>query len=243
MTTNYDNVAAAYPHESFFMKYIDGPELFRMMGDVTGKSILDIGCGRGEHTRRLKALRAARVVGMDYSAEMLRLAQVAENESPMGIEYRQADMYVPQQLGPFDIVMAYSVLSIAPTKDKLLKACQMISMNLKPGGRFVTAGINTEQDPETYGVNEKYGIRFWADLPLVEGGKLYTVLLSGDENFVYEDYYFTHATYEWALRASGFREIRWHTPVVPKTSIEKFGVDFWHDYVEHGVTFFLECTK
>jgi len=99
---------------------------------------------------------AAQVMGVDYSAEMIKLAQLEERRAPLGIEYAQLDMFAHQKIGEFDLVVAFSILSLAPTKEKLLNACRTMSLNLKPGGRFVTVGLNPEQAPETYPLSEKY---------------------------------------------------------------------------------------
>ena len=48
-----------------------------MIGDVRGKTVLDLGCGEGFYSRRLLDLGAARVVGIDISPGMVALAQGA----------------------------------------------------------------------------------------------------------------------------------------------------------------------
>ena len=44
-----------------------------LAGDVRDQRILDLACGEGFYTRRLKAAGAARVLGIDVSAEMIAL--------------------------------------------------------------------------------------------------------------------------------------------------------------------------
>lgn len=54
------------------------------------ESVLEVGCGMGEFTRRL-ATRAERVTGVDLSPQMLRLARARSVQQP-NIEYLLGDM-------------------------------------------------------------------------------------------------------------------------------------------------------
>lgn len=240
---DYDNIAEDYPHDTLYMTDVDEYTFFHLLGDITGQSILDIGCGRGEHAREFKKRGAAHVMGVDYSAEMLKLAQSEENRSPLGIEYRKMDMMSLEKVGDFDLVAAFSVLTLAPTKEKLLNACRTVTMNLKPGGRFITVGLNPAQDPKTYPLTEKYGFKILNPPPLEEGALLLsTIPVDGKEVF-FEDYYFTLATYEWALQTAGFSEIRWHSPIVSPESLETHGEAFWQDFIDCQMSIYLECVK
>ncbi len=243
MTTDYNKIAKDYPHDTLYMKYVDEYTLFNMLGDIRGLSVLEIGCGRGEHARHLKKMGAARVMGVDYFAEMIKLAKLAENGCPLGIEYHQMDMFEPEKLGSFDLVTAFSVISIAPTKEKLLNTCRGIEMNLKPDGRFITVGLNPEMDPKTYPLAEKYGFTVLNPPPMKEGDNLLCSIMSHGKEMFFEDYYFTQATYEWAFKTAGFREIQWHKPVVSPEGIEKFGQSFWQDFIESRMSIYMECVK
>ncbi len=240
---DYEKIAADYPHHMFYMKYVDDPTFFHLLGDITGQSILDIGCGKGEHAREFKKRGAAHVMGVDYSPEMLKFAQIEESRSPLGIEYRQMDMMNPEKIGSFDLVAAFSVLTIAPTKEKLLNACRTVIMNLKPGGRFITVGLNPEQDPKTYPLTEKYGFKMLNPPPLEEGAVLLSSVPVDGKELLIEDYYFTLATYEWALQTAGFREIRWHSPIVSPEGLESYGEAFWQDFIDCKMSMYLECVK
>ena len=54
---------------------------YHLLGDVRGKRVLDFGCGTGSNSALL-ARRGARVVGVDISADLLRIARerVRQNE-------------------------------------------------------------------------------------------------------------------------------------------------------------------
>ena len=59
--------------------------------DLAGKSVLDVACGTGFYPRVFADLGAAKVVGVDSSAEMVAYAKHVEGKQPRGIEYRQMD--------------------------------------------------------------------------------------------------------------------------------------------------------
>lgn len=81
------------------------PALFSMMPDLTGKSVLDLGCGFGEHCKRFISEGAIKVVGIDISEKMLEVAK-KENSSDK-ITYINMPMEDIGQLdGKFDIVIS-----------------------------------------------------------------------------------------------------------------------------------------
>jgi len=116
-------------------KAVTGPAMLGMLGPVAGKRILDLGCGEGTNARIL-ARRGAKVVGIDASREMIRLAREKEREEPLGIEYHVADAAQLPMLedGSFDIVVAFMSLMDIPDLDGVLRE---VSRVLKKGGRFL----------------------------------------------------------------------------------------------------------
>lgn len=80
--------------------------------DLTGKSVLDIGCNAGFYSFEMKRRGAERVVGID--SEDLYLAQarfVAEFHGYTGVEFRNLSVYDVAALGEkFDLVIFMGVL-------------------------------------------------------------------------------------------------------------------------------------
>lgn len=65
--TDYDNFAHAYSAENeanLFNAYYERPEMLRLAGDVSGRQVLDAGCGSGPLSAALRANGAA-VTGFD----------------------------------------------------------------------------------------------------------------------------------------------------------------------------------
>lgn len=96
--------------KDIYRDYLNNPGMLRLLGDIKGKEILDLGCGEGYNTRIL-ARMGAKVTGIDFSEEMIRLAKNAEQEEPLGIEYHVADAAHLHVFGDgkFDIVSCFMV--------------------------------------------------------------------------------------------------------------------------------------
>jgi SAM-dependent methyltransferase len=93
---------------------------------------LEIGCGSGAFTRLLAA-RAQRVVALDLSPEMIRLAE-AHSAGRANIEYRLADvMQTPLPDAAFDCVVSIATLHHLPAERALPK----MKDALRPGGVLV----------------------------------------------------------------------------------------------------------
>jgi tRNA (mo5U34)-methyltransferase len=79
--------------------------------DLTGKSVLDIGCNAGFYSLEMKRRGAARVVGIDSDPSYLAQARFAAEVRGAEIEFRQLDVYDVAQLGErFDLVLFMGVL-------------------------------------------------------------------------------------------------------------------------------------
>jgi tRNA (mo5U34)-methyltransferase len=79
--------------------------------DLTGKSVLDIGCNAGFYAMEMKRRGAKRVLGLDSKDEYLRQARFAAEVNELEIEFRKLSVYDVGSLGErFDIVIFMGVL-------------------------------------------------------------------------------------------------------------------------------------
>jgi ubiquinone/menaquinone biosynthesis C-methylase UbiE len=247
MAAHYDSIAQKYKKfkESPFCLHVETYTYLNFIGDISGKSILDLACGEGFYTRKLKQKGAARIVGVDISEKMIELARLSEEKEPLGIEYIVSDAQQIGTIGSFDLVVASYLLNYAQTKDQLLKMCQSIAANLKPGGRFVSINNNPELPAEFYAQpkSEKYGVVTSINAPLQEGSSINLKLkIPGTSDQVSIDiYYFSRATYEWAFQSVGFKEIRWHQPIVSPEGVQEFGLEFWQDFIDYPSIVCIQC--
>src|SRR3979411_2836202 len=81
-------------------RYLDPPEdapyaleyAFHLLGDVRGKTVVDLGCGTGENLVLLVE-RGARVVGMDISPDLVAIAQKRLKDANLHASLSAGDAY------------------------------------------------------------------------------------------------------------------------------------------------------
>jgi tRNA (mo5U34)-methyltransferase len=79
--------------------------------DLTGKSVLDVGCNGGFYSLEMKRRGAARVLGVDSDERYLAQARLAAEVAGADIEFRRLSVYQLPALGEqFDLVLFMGVL-------------------------------------------------------------------------------------------------------------------------------------
>jgi tRNA (mo5U34)-methyltransferase len=78
--------------------------------DLTGKTVLDIGCNAGFFSLEMKKRNAARVVGVDIMLHVLAQARFLSHWFKQPIELRERGVYDIVSLGQFDFVVFIGVL-------------------------------------------------------------------------------------------------------------------------------------
>ncbi len=112
---------------SFVPQY--GEDVMELIPWRPGLKILDVGCGNGTLTSRLKE-RGAEVCGIDASPQML---EIARRDYP-DIPFYQKDASSFAMEEPYDIVFSNAVFHWIDDQDGLLSS---IAGVLKPGGTLV----------------------------------------------------------------------------------------------------------
>jgi SAM-dependent methyltransferase len=217
--------------------------LHELTGDVAGLAVLDLACGEGFHTRRLKVRGAARVVGVDLSPAMVALARAEEQRHPLGVEYVASDAADFRTDEPFDLVVAAYLLNYARTPEQLLGMCRGVARSLKPGCRFVAVNNHLEQPMHTYAATEKYGLVKRLDGELREGAAITYTLFTGDHPINFDNYYLSPRTYERVLAEAGLGRVRWHAPRVSAAGAAAFPPGYWSAFLEHPPVYFLDCVR
>lgn len=104
------------------------------------RSVLELGCGTGVITAamrqklaRLQPEAMVRVVGVDQSQAMLKIAEARD----AGIEWRLGDLSDPPGEDCFDFIFcAFSTLQFMLSDEDLLRAFKNARLRLMPDGRF-----------------------------------------------------------------------------------------------------------
>ncbi len=245
MTTDYDKITGEYQQSKLqpWRTHIEAHCLLGMAGDVTGRSVVDLACGEGYYTRRLRTLGAAHVLGIDLSAGMIELARAQEQARPLGIEYRVGDAAALDLAGEHDLVVAAYLLNYAKDEPQVTAMCCGIAAALRPGGRFVTVNSATELDFAQAPSFRKYGFETTVRSPQVAGAPVEWKFYLDDRTFALENYYLDRPTHERVLHAAGFSQVRWHRPRVSDQGLTEFGADYWADFLGHPPISLIECVK
>jgi 2-polyprenyl-6-hydroxyphenyl methylase / 3-demethylubiquinone-9 3-methyltransferase len=122
------------------LEYID-----RIAG-LSGKSVLDVGCGGGILSESMAA-RGAIVTGIDLGEKPLRVAQLHLLESGLPVEYRKiaAEALAAELPHHYDVVTCMEMLEHVPDPAAIVEACARL---LKPGGTCFFSTIN--RNPKAY---------------------------------------------------------------------------------------------
>jgi ubiquinone/menaquinone biosynthesis C-methylase UbiE len=108
--------------------------MFKQVPPLTGKKVLDIGCGPGELARVIKTIYLdCKVTGLDISSEMIKFAE-KKSIGLSGIDFLVGDSHsLPFEDNSFDYL--FNTISFHHYEDpnKVLKEMNRI---LKPGGRL-----------------------------------------------------------------------------------------------------------
>ena len=229
----YDSIADAYRDSKLlpFREVIERYTLFEVLGDIRGQQVLDMACGDGFYTRLLKQAGASDVMGIDVSAEMIRLAERAETRHPLGCTYLHRDVAKFEPSGTVDVVVAMYLLNHARTAEQLFQFCQVCRNALRPGGRFIGFNENVWNPPDGTVSWEEYGIKKTCRPRPEEGDAiLYRTTNSDGRQFEFKNFYFSLETYQDAFRHAGFRDFRWlEVSVLPTERHNPFWAKFVRD--------------
>ncbi len=246
MATDYDEIFDDYKKTDNhpLKNHCEAFTFLKVLGDVQAKSVLDLACGDGFHTRLIKQQGAGRVIGVDISKNMINRAREIEAAAPLGLEYQIRDVSKSWQIGHFDIVTAVYLFLYASTEQALTAMCHTIYDNLRPGGQFVSMTLSPNMSAEDSSIYEKYGVIITPEEAFRDGTTItFTIDTPGGGAFELSNFYWLQETYEKALQHAGFQEIIWHTIQVSATGIKEYGQDYWQAYSAKPYSIILECRK
>lgn len=242
----YEGVADSYDQTFKLLPYrehIEAYSLFRLLGDLNGLAVLDLACGTGIFTRVFRRWGAARVLGVDISEDMVRVARAHEADNPLGVEYVVGDVAALGDLGQFDCAVGVYLLGYASSRAAIVQMGQGIARNLKPGARFITYFVSPDL-ARTPGYYRRYGIDFFVEEDIRDGDLMYFSLLLGDTvTPKLSNYYWQLDTVAGAFTEAGFTDIRWVRPELSEQGRARYGSEFWEDYLRHLPGILLECRK
>ncbi len=138
-TTNYGDVKVVqqYSKKTLAAVYINYPAVLKTVGNVRGKTILDLGCGAGWLASEL-CRKGAQVFGVDHSPQWIKVCQsnygaLKKLKFCLGGGER-LDMF---RKGKFDVVIANMVFLSVASSRKVENMFSEISRVMKKRGVFI----------------------------------------------------------------------------------------------------------
>jgi len=182
----------------FYNCLSEWPSTLKLLGNVRGKKILDVGCGPGLYASLL-IKKGAVVKGMDISKELIG---IAKKEAPAA-EFIIGDAErLPYKNSEFDIVIAPLVLHYLNSWDEALKEIHAV---LKKGGVFIFSHGNP------FAEKRKRKKWFFKRFRVIEGyfdeGAKYSLWKRKNKKITLVRYHKTYATIIKLLIKHGFEII------------------------------------
>ena len=112
----------------------------RLAGGLSGKRIVDVGCGGGILAEAMAA-KGATVTGIDLADKPLKVAMLHRMETASAVDYRlvSAEDLAGESPGAFDMVTCMEMLEHVPDPPSIVSACAKL---VKPGGLVFFSTIN-----------------------------------------------------------------------------------------------------
>jgi SAM-dependent methyltransferase len=116
---------------------IEIPRTLARLGEVKGRTVLELGCGNGRYTRRLAA-RGARVLAVDFSRDSLALNArrlLPNTDGEVGLIHGDVSAFkvAPHQ---FDLALS-TFYSNLPSRELRLASSHIVHNALRPDGKYV----------------------------------------------------------------------------------------------------------
>ncbi len=113
----------------------------RSLVGITGREVLDVGCGGGILAEAMAAA-GARVLGIDLAAKPLAVARLHAMETGAeGVDYREVavEALAAERPASFDVVTCMEMLEHVPDPASVVAACSRL---VRPGGWVFFSTIN-----------------------------------------------------------------------------------------------------
>ncbi|WIM68745.1 class I SAM-dependent methyltransferase [Corynebacterium breve] len=210
----WDSDATRYhsEHANYLSGFYWCPEMFaeseaRLLGDVSDKSVLEIGCGSAPCASWLADDGAGFITAFDISRGML-------DQARRNLPLAQADVLaLPYRAEAFDV--AFSAFGALPFVKDVSIALREIARVLRPQGRFIFSVNHPMRwvfpdDPQAFVAQISYFAREYEEYD--DGGQL-----------TYAEYHRTFGDWVRALTASGFILTDIIEPEWPEDLTESWG--------------------
>lgn len=121
----YDRWAAIYDDEDNPLLALEGPLFRRLLGEVAGLEVADLGCGTGRHSLALAAA-GARVTALDFADGMVARARAKPGWERVRFVTHDLGQPLPLEAGAFDRVVSALVLDHVADLTAFFAECRRV---------------------------------------------------------------------------------------------------------------------
>lgn len=130
ITTDFNNIASRYEQDSLVQRSA-AEKLINLLDIQRDDDVLDLGCGAGNLTRKLRTATDGAVSGIDLSEGMIREAQANRGRANISFRVQSVDQLADRDT--FDVIFCNSAFQWFRDPGRALGNCYQA---LKPGGRM-----------------------------------------------------------------------------------------------------------
>lgn len=189
------------PHRKLF-----NPAIRQFLGDISGKVILDAGCGNGYWTRNL-AISSKEVIGIDSSKELIEIAKRKRNPSNISFQFVDLTARLPFEDQYFDLIVSNMVLHYLPDIKSVARELFRIT---KKKGKIIFSIAHP-----------KYESAKNKNLRMIKTRtRFFTETLGGSAKM--EEYYEPLSGYKKAFKEAGFKFIGLKEPLITEELIKDY---------------------
>ncbi|PHM69135.1 class I SAM-dependent DNA methyltransferase [Xenorhabdus kozodoii] len=238
---NYDAIGEHYEQFSntVAQRKSELHDILNMVGDIHGKSVLDLACGYGYFGRELHQRGASKVVGVDISEKMIGLAKAKSKQCGDDIEFYVQNVCEMKSLGKFDIIIAAFLFHYAQSTDELETMFQAAANHLKPSGRLIAYMASPDYRLEN-GNCDNYGFTILSEEPWKNGFRYQAEFLTTPPS-PFTFYRWSRESYEIAIKKAGLDRFDWQKPTVLENDLKRYPQGFWDIYLQNCIHTGLVC--
>lgn len=134
----YDRWAAVYDRDANPLQALEGNIVRSLIGDVGGRTVLDLGCGTGRHALWLADVGAT-VTAVDFSEGMLAEARAKPGAERVCFLVHDLHQSLLFENAAFDVVVSGLVLEHLRELDPFFTEARRV---LRPGGRAIISAMH-----------------------------------------------------------------------------------------------------
>jgi len=214
---NLPDVAQSYEdYEPIRERALAYPLMFEALGlgSPDCRKVLDYGCGTGKVAERIVgAYDGVSVVASDPSEGMLGIARSKRGHPKITYQRMGQDQQLDLQPNGIDGALSCFIFVCISDAERIRRIVHEVHRVLRPGGTYAML----ELDPASIGIP-------FSIVQMGEKGRSYgagdpvevRLTVPGAEPMVVVDYYWPKDVHVGFLEAAGFRDVRAHTPTLPK---------------------------